>query len=104
MSKEQTGRESGIGLAERKHLSPPRKYGVFLLNDDYTTMDFVVGVLTEIFLLAEEKAHAIMLLVHHEGKGLCGVYSRDIARSKQQKVLDRARQEGHPLQCILEEM
>lgn len=84
--------------------TPPKKYGVFLLNDDYTPMDFVVSVLTEIFLLPQERAVAVMLLVHHEGKGLCGVFTRDIAQTKQQQVMQRAKGEGHPLQCIVEEV
>ncbi|PSJ79951.1 ATP-dependent Clp protease adapter ClpS [Neisseria iguanae] len=82
----------------------PKRYGVYLLNDDYTTMDFVVAVLTEIFMLSEEQAVAVMLLVHHEGKGLCGTYTRDIAQTKQQQVIRRAKAEGHPLQCIVEEI
>ena len=61
---------------------PPKRYGVFLLNDDYTTMEFVVEILTEVFMLAQEQAVAVMLLVHHEGKGLCGTYTRDIAQTK----------------------
>ncbi|MDO5638665.1 MAG: ATP-dependent Clp protease adapter ClpS [Neisseria sp.] len=91
----QTGREKPAA---------PKKYGVFLLNDDYTPMDFVVKVLTEIFWLPEERAVAVMLLVHHEGKGLCGVYTRDMAQTKQQQVMQRAKREGHPLQCIVEEV
>lgn len=85
-------------------LRPPRKYGVFLLNDDYTTMDFVVKVLTEVFRLPEDRAVAVMLLVHHEGKGLCGVYTRDIAQTKQMQVHHRAEDAGFPLKCILEEV
>lgn len=85
-------------------LRPPRKYGVFLLNDDYTTMDFVVEVLTEIFRLPEDRAVAVMLLVHHEGKGLCGVYTRDVAQTKQMQVHHRAEDAGFPLKCILEEV
>ena len=83
---------------------PPKRYGVFLLNDDYTTMEFVVEILTEIFMLGQEQAVAVMLLVHHEGKDLCGTYTRDIAQTKQQQVMQRAKAEGHPLQCIVEEI
>lgn len=83
---------------------PPKRYGVFLLNDDYTTMDFVVEILTEIFMLGQDQAVAVMLLVHHEGKGLCGTYTRDIAQTKQQQVMQRAKAEGHPLQCTVEEI
>lgn len=84
-------------------LRPPKRYGVFLLNDDYTTMDFVVDVLQKVFAMPEERAAAVMLLVHHEGKGLCGVYSRDVALTKQKQVADMAAAEEQPLQCIVEE-
>ena len=100
-----TTRKTGAAeQAGRSKITPPKQYGVFLLNDDYTPMDFVVAVLEEIFLLPEEKAVAVMLMVHHEQKGFCGVYTRDIAQTKQQQVMQRARREGHPLQCTVEEM
>ena len=63
-----------------------------------------VEILTEVFMLAQEQAVAIMLLVHHEGKGLCGTYTRDIAQTKQHQVMERAKAEGHPLKCIVEEV
>ena len=85
-------------------LRPPRKYGVFLLNDDYTTMDFVVQVLTEVFFLPEDRAFAVMLLVHHEGKGLCGTFTRDVAQTKQAQVHRRAADAGVPLKCTIEEV
>lgn len=85
-------------------LRPPRKYGVFLLNDDYTTMDFVVQVLTEVFFLPEDRAFAVMLLVHHEGKGLCGTFTRDVAQTKQAQVHRRAANAGFPLKCTIEEV
>ncbi|MDO4696058.1 MAG: ATP-dependent Clp protease adapter ClpS [Neisseria sp.] len=87
----------------RTALQPPKKYGVFLLNDDYTTMDFVVDVLQKVFAMPQERAAAVMLLVHHEGKGLCGVYSRDVALTKQKQVADMAAAEKQPLQCVVEE-
>ncbi|KLT72369.1 Clp protease ClpS [Neisseria arctica] len=101
-------RTSGQGTPQVKDadakLTPPKKYGVFLVNDDYTPMDFVVKILTEVFLLAENRAVAIMLMVHHEGKGLCGVYTRDIAETKKQQVMQRARREEYPLMCTVEEV
>lgn len=100
----QTHHESDVLVSDRQQTVLPKRYGVFLLNDDYTTMDFVVSVLKEIFLLNEEQSVAVMLLVHHEGKGLCGTYTRDIAQTKQQQVMQRAKAEGHPLQCIVEEI
>ena len=81
---------------------PPRRYAVVLLNDDYTPMDFVVSVLTEIFLLPPTQASAVMLLVHHEGRGVCGVYQKDIAQSKCRQVHDRAQAEAYPLKCVVE--
>ena len=82
----------------------PKKYGVFLLNDNITTMDFVVAILIEVFALSHERAMAVMLLVHHEGKGLCGIYHKDIAETKQQHVVQLAAEAGFPLQCIVEEV
>lgn len=86
----------------RGRIKPPGKFGVYLLNDDFTTMDFVVDILQTVFRLSEERAVAVMLLVHHEGKGLCGVYARDVALTKQQQVARLARKAGFPLQCSVE--
>lgn len=88
----------------RENAPPPKKYGVFLLNDDYTPMDFVVGLLADVFRLPENRAEAVMLQVHHEGKGLCGVYQKDIADTKHQQVQNLARQAGHPLLSTVEEV
>lgn len=88
----------------RGRVKPPGKYGVYLLNDDVTTMDFVVETLITVFRLPEDRAVAVMLLVHHEGRGLCGVYARDIALTKQYQVIARARAAGFPLQCSVEEL
>ncbi|MDO5070185.1 ATP-dependent Clp protease adapter ClpS [Neisseria zoodegmatis] len=104
MTKYDTQHNTDTDVLNRSRTTPPKRYGVYLLNDDYTTMDFVVKVLTEIFMMSEDRAVAVMLLIHHEGKGLCGVYSRDIAETKQQQVMRRAREEGHPLQCTVEEV
>lgn len=105
MNRPNTSLESDTLLNENDwKTAPPKRYGVFLLNDDYTTMDFVVEVLSEVFMLGEEQAVAVMLLVHHEGKGLCGTYTRDIAQTKQLQVMQRAKAAGHPLQCTVEEI
>ena len=98
MSLSQTTHQS-----QKTQLAPPKKYGVFLLNDHYTPMDFVVDVLQDVFRLPESKAVSIMLEVHHHGKGLCGVYTRDIAETKQQQVMWLAEAAGHPLMCTIEE-
>ncbi|GGI91516.1 ATP-dependent Clp protease adapter ClpS [Legionella impletisoli] len=83
-------------------LKQPRKYKVVLLNDDYTPMDFVVDVLKRFFQLNEEIAIQIMLQVHHQGKGVCGVFTRDIAETKVVLVNDYARMNDHPLLCSME--
>lgn len=84
--------------------APPKRYGVFLLNDHYTPMDFVVMILQDVFMLPENRAVNIMLAVHNQGKGLCGSYTRDIAQTKQQQVLSLAAEAGHPLMCTVEEL
>ncbi|QBR84432.1 ATP-dependent Clp protease adapter ClpS [Legionella israelensis] len=80
----------------------PRKFKVVLLNDDYTPMDFVVKVLRRFFYLDEERATQIMLQVHIQGKGVCGVFTRDIAETKVVLVNEYARNNEHPLLCSME--
>ena len=94
----------GAVVAERQvaKTEPPRMYQVVLLNDDYTPMEFVVMVLQEYFKRDLETATAIMLKIHHDGRGVCGVYSKDVAATKVELVLAAARRGGHPLQCIME--
>ncbi len=94
----------GAVVAERQHqkVEPPRMYQVVLLNDDYTPMEFVVLVLQEHFLHDLDTATRIMLQIHHEGRGVCGVYSRDVAATKVELVSTAARRAGHPLQCTME--
>lgn len=84
-------------------LKPPPLYKVLLLNDDYTPMDFVVSVLQQFFAKNREQATQIMLKVHNEGAGLCGIYPRDVAETKVQQVASHAREHQHPLQCVMEE-
>ncbi|NDY92621.1 ATP-dependent Clp protease adapter ClpS [Ideonella livida] len=81
---------------------PPRMFQVVMINDDYTPMEFVVMVLQEYFRMDIEKATQVMLQIHHEGRAVCGVFSRDIAATKVELVLAAARRSGHPLQCIME--
>ena len=81
---------------------PPPMYQVVMLNDDYTPMEFVVVLLQELFGKDQATATHIMHKIHFEGKGVCGVYSRDVATTKAMQALDAARQAGHPLQCIAE--
>lgn len=83
-------------------VSVPRKFKVILLNDDYTPMDFVVQVLKRFFRLNEELATQVMLQVHVFGKGVCGVYTRDIAETKVAEVNAFSRRNEHPLLCTME--
>jgi ATP-dependent Clp protease adaptor protein ClpS len=94
----------GAVVAERKaqKTEPPPMYQVILLNDDYTPMEFVVMVLQEYFSRDLETATQIMLKIHHDGRGVCGVYSKDVAGTKVELVLAAARRGGHPLQCTME--
>ncbi|MDO4796227.1 MAG: ATP-dependent Clp protease adapter ClpS [Brachymonas sp.] len=83
-------------------LKPPAMYQVLLINDDFTPMEFVVLVLQEFFNKDLHTATSIMYQVHTEGKGICGVYTRDIAQTKAHQVMEAARSAGHPLQCVFE--
>ena len=88
---------------QKQKLQPPPMYQVLLLNDDYTPMEFVVAIIQEYFNKDRETATQIMLKVHRDGKGMCGVYPKDIASTKVELVLTHARKAGHPLQCVMEE-
>ncbi|MCX8522110.1 MAG: ATP-dependent Clp protease adapter ClpS [Rhodoferax sp.] len=96
--------DGGAVVLERipQKIKPPGMYQVVMLNDDYTPMEFVVKVIQEFFAKDLETATAIMLKIHLDGKGVCGVYSRDVAATKVDRVLDAAHQAGHPLQCLAE--
>ena len=96
-------REGTVLEAKKAKVKSPPMFKVLLLNDDYTPMDFVVIVLQKFFSLSREKATQIMLKVHRDGKGMCGVYPKDIASTKVELVLTHARKAGHPLQCGMEE-
>jgi len=85
-------------------VQPPRLYQVVMLNDDYTPMEFVVMVLQEYFGKDQETATQIMLHIHLDGRGVCGVYTHDVASTKVAQVMDAAHQAGHPLQCVCEPM
>ncbi|HHC72244.1 MAG TPA: ATP-dependent Clp protease adapter ClpS [Thiotrichales bacterium] len=87
---------------EETKLKPPPLYKVVLHNDDYTPMDFVVEVLERFFAMNREKATQIMLHVHTRGKGVCGVYPRDIAETKVMQVNEYSRRHEHPLLCAME--
>ena len=95
--------ESGTTTAlEKPKLKKPPLYKVILINDDYTPMDFVVEVLRSFFGMNVEKATQVMLKVHTEGKGVCGVFSKDVAESKATQVNDYSRECEQPLLCSVE--
>jgi ATP-dependent Clp protease adaptor protein ClpS len=96
-------RDDTVLEAQRSKTKPPPMFKVMILNDDYTPMEFVVIVLQKFFSLNREKATQIMLKVHREGMGVCGVYSKDVAATKVDQVRSYAKQHQHPLQCMMEE-
>ena len=95
--------ENSVLQARRSKIAPPPLYTVLLLNDDFTPMDFVVHVLQKFFSMDRERAMQIMLKVHMEGQGICGIYSRDVAATKVEQVTAYARESQHPLACVMEE-
>jgi ATP-dependent Clp protease adaptor protein ClpS len=95
--------DEGVALQEaRPKLKRPPLYKVFLLNDDYTPMDFVVHILEVFFSMHRENATRIMLEVHTRGKGICGVFTHEIAETKVSLVNDYSRENQHPLLCEME--
>ena len=98
------GIKNGTELIHKKQkkLKEPEEYRVILLNDNYTTMEFVVEVIMKVFHKKEEDATRIMLNIHHKGKGTVGIYSWDIATTKASQVHKLARQFEYPLKCIVE--
>ncbi|EED36410.1 ATP-dependent Clp protease adaptor protein ClpS [Luminiphilus syltensis NOR5-1B] len=97
------GRDEGVAIAPAKpKLKRPPLYRVILLNDDYTPMEFVVEVLERFFSMNRDKATQVMLAVHTQGKGVCGIYPRDIAETKAAQVNQCAKEHQHPLLCEVE--
>ena len=97
MAKEQ----SQIRERQQTNLREPRRYKVIIYNDDFTTMEFVVMILKEVFLKSEEEAEALMLQVHHSDNAVVGIYSYDIAVSKTRKATTMAREQGYPLRLTV---
>jgi len=95
---------NGTVVLERRtqKTKPPKMHQVVMLNDDYTPMEFVVIVIQEFFSKDEETATQIMLKIHLDGRGVCGVYSKDVAATKVNQVMEAANKAGHPLQCVSE--
>jgi ATP-dependent Clp protease adaptor protein ClpS len=104
--KEGGGSKSGTDTIVRPKLKPktqkPNLYRVLLLNDDYTPMEFVVLVLQDVFNKTREEATRIMYHVYQKGVGECGVYPYEVAETKVTRVMDTARKNQHPLQCVME--
>lgn len=97
------GQDFGLSVQEAKpRLKRPPMYKVVLLNDDYTPMEFVVRVLETFFQMGRDQATQIMLHVHTRGKGVCGVFTREIAETKAAQVNEFSRSHQHPLLCTLE--
>lgn len=88
----------------RQKVKRPAKYQVVLINDDYTPMDFVVVVLQAFFYMDFDKAVAVMMKVHHEGRAVCGVFTREIAETKVAQVNRFSRYNDHPLLCTMEKI
>ena len=97
----QPGAGEDVAVRRRPEIQQPRMYRVLLHNDHYTTMDFVVGILVEVFNRTSHDARRIMLEVHENGIGLCGVYPSDVAEMKVSTVHKRARKSGFPLLCTM---
>lgn len=96
------GPDTGTITLTRTKTKKPSLYKVLLLNDDYTPMEFVVYVLQLFFQKSAEEATRIMLHVHQNGVGICGVFTYEVAETKVTQVMDMARRHDHPLQCTLE--
>jgi ATP-dependent Clp protease adaptor protein ClpS len=96
------GGDAGTVTLTRTKTQKPAMYKVLLLNDDYTPMEFVIYVLQRFFSKSAEDATKIMLHVHQNGVGICGVFTYEVAETKVTQVMDMARQHDHPLQCTME--
>ena len=98
-------RQGGEQVVERvrRKTKEPDQHQVVLLNDDYTTMDFVMEVLETVFHKSPAEAYRIMLMVHTEGRGICGVYTWEVAETKAEAVVALARQAGFPLRAVVED-
>lgn len=94
----------GVDVFSDDELDEPKRFKVLLHNDNYTTMEFVIVVLKTVFNKNEAEANQIMMKVHNEGVGVCGVYTAEIAETKVHLVRNMARKQGYPLKCTMEEV
>jgi len=101
--KRKEGTGHGVDLQDRQKVEPPKKYKVVLHNDDFTPMEFVVVILMDAFNFSLQKSNGIMMQVHEQGKGIAGVYSKEIAVMKVKRCNQIAKAEGHPLLVTMEE-
>jgi len=99
---EHNGQNADVIMQTRQKVKKPNLYRVLMLNDDYTPMDFVVYVLERFFQKNREEATHIMLSVHHNGVGECGIFTYEVAEAKAAQVMACARRNEHPLQCVIE--
>lgn len=97
-----SGTDTGVATKTKPKTKKPSLYKVLMLNDDYTPMEFVVDVLVRFFGMNLEKATQIMLHVHTRGRGVCGVFTREVAESKVAQVNEYSRLNQHPLLCTME--
>ncbi len=102
MTEQDKSMEGGVATEKRTRTKKPRRFNVLLYNDDYTTMDFVVSVLEGIFRHSPSASTQIMLQIHNKGRGVAGTFPRDIAETKMQRTIQRAREAGHPLKVTTE--
>jgi len=97
-----TRRDEQGDTLTRERFKKPRKYKVLVHNDDYTTMEFVVFILRQVFRHSPQQATRVMLHIHNSGIGVAGIYTREIAETRVAQVLQLASENGHPLQCTME--
>ena len=103
-TRRQVGEQGGAAVApDQSRAKPPPMYKVLLLNDDFTPREFVVVVLEKFFGFSREQSTQVMLKVHREGKGACGVFPHDVAATKVEQVSEFSRRHQHPLACVMEE-
>ena len=93
-----------VSKTSKQKLKTPKRFDVILLNDDYTTMEFVVEVLRRFFYKEFKAAESIMLKIHIDGEAVCGTYSYDVAQTKVTQVIDYSRKNEQPLMCVLREL
>ena len=103
MGKSRTDHASDTAIAEEVRTKTPKLYRVIILNDEFTSMEFVVHILETVFMKSPSEAVQIMLHVHKSGRGVAGIFTKQIAEAKVEIVHQRARIEGFPLRCLLEE-